>query len=94
MGLGSGIQDPGFGKKPIPDPGSRGQKGTGSRLIFSELKFGRFVLLISGILNRFSIKPVTAFFEVLFFYHSCGSTGSIGSAYRCGFRILILLRQK
>jgi hypothetical protein len=27
MGLGSGIR-----KKPIPDPGSRGQKGTGSRL--------------------------------------------------------------
>jgi hypothetical protein len=26
MGLGSGIR-----KKPIPDPGSRGQKGTGSR---------------------------------------------------------------
>ncbi len=32
MGLGSGIRDPGLGirKKPIPDPGSRGQKGTGS----------------------------------------------------------------
>jgi hypothetical protein len=30
---GSEIRDPGFGirKKPIPDPGSRGQKGTGSR---------------------------------------------------------------
>jgi hypothetical protein len=29
---GSGIQDPGSGEKPIPDPGSwfRGQKGTGS----------------------------------------------------------------
>jgi hypothetical protein len=27
MGLGSGIR-----KKPIPDPGSRGQKGTGSRI--------------------------------------------------------------
>ena len=26
MGLGSGIR-----KKPVPDPGSRGQKGTGSR---------------------------------------------------------------
>jgi hypothetical protein len=24
--------DPGSGKKPIPDPGSRGQKGTGSRI--------------------------------------------------------------
>jgi hypothetical protein len=32
MGFGSGIRDPGFGKKPIPDPGSRGQKGTGSRI--------------------------------------------------------------
>ncbi len=27
MGLGSGIR-----KKPIPDPGSRGKKGTGSRI--------------------------------------------------------------
>ena len=41
MGLGSGIQDPGseirdprtwIRKKPIPDPGSRGQTGTGSRI--------------------------------------------------------------
>ncbi len=34
MGLGSGIRDLGFGirKKPIPDPGSRGQKGTRSRI--------------------------------------------------------------
>jgi hypothetical protein len=32
MVLGSGIRDPGSGKNPfrIPDPGSRGQKGTGS----------------------------------------------------------------
>jgi hypothetical protein len=31
---GSGIRDPrsGIRKKPIPDPGSRGQKGTGSRI--------------------------------------------------------------
>ena len=27
MGLGSRIRDPGSGKKTIPDPGSRGQKG-------------------------------------------------------------------
>jgi hypothetical protein len=34
MGLGSGIRDPGSGiqKKRIPDPGSRGQKGTVSRI--------------------------------------------------------------
>ncbi len=33
-GLGSGIQDLGFGiqKKPIPDPRSRGQKSTRSRI--------------------------------------------------------------
>jgi hypothetical protein len=33
MGLGSGIRDSGSGirKKPVLDPGSRGQKGTGSR---------------------------------------------------------------
>jgi hypothetical protein len=32
--LGFGIRDPrsGIRKKPIPDPGSRGQKGTGSRI--------------------------------------------------------------
>ncbi len=32
MGFRSGIRDPGFGNKPIPDPGSRGQKGNGSRI--------------------------------------------------------------
>jgi hypothetical protein len=34
MGLGFGIRDPrsGIRKKPILDPGSRGQKGTGSRI--------------------------------------------------------------
>jgi hypothetical protein len=34
MGLGSGIQYPrsGIRKKPIPEPGSRGQIGTGSRI--------------------------------------------------------------
>ena len=34
MGLGSGIRDPrsGIRKKPIPDPGSKSQKGTGSRI--------------------------------------------------------------
>jgi hypothetical protein len=34
MVLGSGIRDPGSGirKKPIPEPGSRGQKGTRSRI--------------------------------------------------------------
>jgi hypothetical protein len=32
--IGFGIQDPrsGIRKKPIPDPGIRGQKGTGSRI--------------------------------------------------------------
>ncbi len=35
MGLVSGILDPrsGIRKKHIPDPGSRGQKGTGSRIL-------------------------------------------------------------
>jgi hypothetical protein len=32
LDLGSGIRDPESGKKPIPDPGSRGKKGTGSRI--------------------------------------------------------------
>ncbi len=31
-GLGSGIRDPESGKKPILEPGSRGQKGTESRI--------------------------------------------------------------
>jgi hypothetical protein len=41
MGLGFGIRDPGsrIQKKPIPDPGSKGQKGTGSATLLSgELK--------------------------------------------------------
>jgi hypothetical protein len=35
MDLGSGIRDPGSGKNlfRIPDPGSRGRKGTGSRIL-------------------------------------------------------------
>jgi hypothetical protein len=36
MGLGSGIR-----KKPIPDPGSRGQKGTGSRIRIRNTDDGR-----------------------------------------------------
>jgi hypothetical protein len=32
MGLGSGIRDPGSGKKPVQDIGSRGQKGVGSQI--------------------------------------------------------------
>jgi hypothetical protein len=34
MDLGSGIRDPrpGIRKRPIPDPGCRGQKGTGTRI--------------------------------------------------------------
>jgi hypothetical protein len=36
MVLGSGIR-----KKPIPDPGSRGQKGTGSRIRNTDFKFER-----------------------------------------------------
>jgi hypothetical protein len=31
----SGIRDPESGKKPIPDPGSRGQKGTGSATLIN-----------------------------------------------------------
>jgi hypothetical protein len=39
MCLRSGIQDPRSGKKPIPDPGSRGQKGTGFRIRNTVAKF-------------------------------------------------------
>jgi hypothetical protein len=30
------VWDPGSGKKPFPDPGSRGQKGTGSRISYPD----------------------------------------------------------
>jgi hypothetical protein len=50
MGLGSGIRDPGSGQNLfwIPDPGSRGQKGTGSRI--RNTSFGsnrKFCLFVS-----------------------------------------------
>jgi hypothetical protein len=32
MCLGSGIRDPGYTEKQIPDPETSGQKGTGSRI--------------------------------------------------------------
>jgi hypothetical protein len=40
----SGIRDPGSGirKKPIPDPGSRGQKGTGSRIRIRNTGFSTY----------------------------------------------------
>jgi hypothetical protein len=43
MGLGSGIR-----KKPIPDPGSRGQKGTGSRIRIPTTVKIYFFLKIKG----------------------------------------------
>ncbi len=49
MGLGSGIRDPGSGiwKKPIPDPGSRGQKGTGSRIrIRNTVDSAKIIILV------------------------------------------------
>jgi hypothetical protein len=43
---GFGIRDPrsGIRKKPIPDPGSRGQKGTGSRSGSATLTVGTIIL--------------------------------------------------
>jgi hypothetical protein len=43
---GSGIRDPrsGIRKKPIPDPGSRGQKGTGSRIRIRNTGFASLIL--------------------------------------------------
>ncbi len=60
------------------------------RIDFSGLKFVHFVLMKSGFLKPV-IRPSLRY---KFFYHSCGSPGSNGSAYRSRFRILILLRQK
>ncbi len=45
MGLGSGIR-----KKPIPDPGSRGQNGTGSRT-------GSATLILSNAANSMQDLP-------------------------------------
>ena len=49
MVLGSGIRDPGSGKKPIPDPGSRGQKGTGSRIRIRNTVISLQFDLVAGI---------------------------------------------
>jgi hypothetical protein len=38
------VWDPGSGKKPIPDPGSRGQKGTGSRIRIRNTGFKKVLL--------------------------------------------------
>ena len=50
IGLGSGIRDPrsGIRKKPIPGPGSRGQKGTGSRIPDPDPQHCKFKLSWTG----------------------------------------------
>jgi hypothetical protein len=45
MALGFGIRDPGSGKKPIPDPGSRGKKGTGSPIRIRNTRWGYRTIL-------------------------------------------------
>jgi hypothetical protein len=49
MGLGSGIPDPrtGIRKKPIPDPGSRGQKGNGSRIPYPDPQHWDLELIVT-----------------------------------------------
>ncbi len=56
MVLGSGIRDPGSGiwKKPIPDPGSRGQKGTGSRIRIRNTAYTAFTCTLKAFLKHFS----------------------------------------
>jgi hypothetical protein len=51
MGLGSGIRDPGSGKNLISDPGSRGQKGTGSRKFYLHKEF--FLQFLRIVLKNF-----------------------------------------
>jgi hypothetical protein len=53
MGLGSGIR-----KKPIPDPGPRGQKGTGSR-IRNTVKMANLSFSSSGLLSVIRRKGVS-----------------------------------
>ncbi len=47
MGLGSGVRDPGSGKKPIPDPGPGVKKapdpGSGSAHFMMDNKYGFFL---------------------------------------------------
>ncbi len=56
MVLGSGIRDPGSGKNlfQIPDPRSRGQKGTGSRIWIRNTGF--CVRSVSGLDFRFPVR--------------------------------------
>jgi hypothetical protein len=64
MGLGSGIRDPGSGKKPIPDPGSgsRGKKGTdpGSGSATLPLS-GMYILVCNAIKGVLLVVPEYAF---------------------------------
>ncbi len=57
MSLESVIRDPrsGIRKKPIPDPGSRGQKGTGSRILDPG---SRIWIRNTGYDNKFFFTPV------------------------------------
>jgi hypothetical protein len=84
MGLGSGIRDPrsGIRKKPIPDPGSRGQKGTGSRIPDPDpqhwiLEYAVFInravdpdpIRIRGFDDQNLKKKIQQQISFLFFYH-------------------------
>jgi hypothetical protein len=51
MDLGSGIR-----KKPIPDPGSRGQKGTGSRIRIRNTEILYILLCVSIIYTRYKAQ--------------------------------------
>jgi hypothetical protein len=62
MGLGSGIR-----KKPIPDPGSRGQKGTGSRIrIRDTVFFSVTALIICLCAHQLSLSLSLFFFRSTF----------------------------
>jgi hypothetical protein len=52
MVLGSGIRE-----KPIPDPGSRGQKGTGSRIWIRNTGYGIWIRILLSI-SKYSRKPL------------------------------------
>ena len=66
MGLGSGILE-----KPIPDPGSRGQKGTGSRIRIRNTNFYNIKFLRAGVCRGLNRKKM---FDKNFFSTPLSST--------------------
>ncbi len=98
---GSGSRDPGSGKNPfrIPDPGSRGQKGTGSRIRIRNTDLHIFQINLNGYLytivagNESAIGKTLSLMQCsgsVTFWHGSGSAPRL-PIRRSGPRIPILL---